>query len=429
MLKKFLKSWSHRKRLVMGVSNVMIAKILSSIFSVIIFVFLARIFSVESLGLFSFFTSIAVIVTVASNWGVNEYILREGAASPGKLKELVLHSVFIKGSLGLAFGLLTSGYFFFKETALFTVLIFWLILLFTLIDSQTITFIVAFRSQGNTRFEAWFFPSRNACRLITLLIISVWSIDIFEIVSGMVLVNLAGLLVARHSFKQFWGEPHRGKINLQSAYEIVKSATPFVLLAVIGMTYARADQIMLGIMKGSREVGIYALAWQAYETAAFLPTSIYVVLLPKLTKIFNEDAFRWAETGAKAFWLAFLLACVIGIVFSIALPHVIRFLFGSKYLSSEPLIRVLMVAYIFNFVWVALLISLLISGGNTRILNVIVISSLTLNIIANLYAIPRYGPLGAAYSTVLSEVFTFVAGTWWLLRKIAAMKLALAKTT
>jgi O-antigen/teichoic acid export membrane protein len=424
----WLFSLRQTKTLVISTSHVFSAKVLSSVFSILIFLFLARIFTVEELGVFSFFTSVAVMLTVASNWGVNEYILREGAAAPGRLGDLVRNSMFIKGSLGLAFGFLTFSYLLFKETALLNILIFLLILLFALVDSQTITFIAAFRSQGITRFEAWFFPGRNACRLLTIVLISFWSKGLLEIICGMVLVNLTGFLVANRSFKRFRQEGQRGKISLRRAFEVARSATPFVLLAVIGMAYARADQIMLGLMKDSREVGIYALAWQVYETATFLPISIGIVLLPKLTRIYHDDAYRWIESGAKALGYTLLLGSVIGVSLFIALPYVIRYLFSAKYLASEPVIRVLMVAYIFNFVWVSLFISMLISGGNFQTLNLIVISSLALNIGANLYAIPRYGPLGAAYAAILSEVFTFAAGTWWLLKKMSDMKLAPVKT-
>lgn len=426
-MQALLNIWSQTKELAASISDVLMAKVLSSIFSVLLFLFLVKIFSVEDLGTFSFFTSAAAIITVASNWGVNEYILREGAAAPGKLGQLVGNSMFLKGSLGLAFGFLIAVYFLFQKTAFLSLITFLLILFIALVDAQTITFVVAYRSQGNTRFETWFLTGRNACRLVTVVLISCWRGGLLEIICSMAVVNLAGLLVASRAFRRFREDRPSSGINLRSAFELARSATPFVLLTVIGTAYTRADQIMLGLLKDSYEVGVYAVARQVYETALFLPASIYVVLLPKLTRLYLDDPYCWLDRGPKALGWALLLGAVMGISLFIGLPHVIRFLFGTKYLASEPVIRVLMVAYIFDFVWVTLLISLLISSDHTRMLNLIVFSNLALNIMVNLYAIPRYGPLGAAYATVLSEFFTFSLGSCFLFKKISDMKLAAKK--
>jgi O-antigen/teichoic acid export membrane protein len=129
--------------------------------------------------------------------------------------------------------------------------------------------------------------------------------------------------------------------NLPRAQRLLKDSWPLILSSVAIMIYMRIDQVMIGEMVGNKEVGIYSVAVQLVEVWYFLPGIIISSVFPSIVeaKSMGEEIFY--ERLQKLYnFVAFLSYCIAVPVTFLA-GWVIKFLYGTSYGSSSPMLAVL----------------------------------------------------------------------------------------
>ncbi len=184
--------------------------------------------------------------------------------------------------------------------------------------------------------------------------------------------------------------------------ELQKSAIPFGLFLVVLNLYAYIDSVMLGVMKGDVETGIYGAAYKVYEGVGYLPGVIASVLTPRLSSLFVTDRVahrRLVLTGLGGSVGLALVVTVAGYVFA---EPAMRLLFGAGFVVSAQPFRILCFGLTFVFaIWT--LHAMAISANRERLLIRAALVGLVVNVLVNLYAIPSMGASGAALATVVGE--------------------------
>jgi len=130
--------------------------------------------------------------------------------------------------------------------------------------------------------------------------------------------------------------------------------------------------------------------------------------MPRLSQLYknNRDAFnKLFLKGLKYIILISVVVVLNGIVLS---DKIISICFGSEYQESILSLNVLLVGILFvysiNFLQTAL-----ISMNKQKIVLYLAVMGLILNIALNLYLIPKYSYIGAAFATIIVEFFIFVS--------------------
>jgi len=184
--------------------------------------------------------------------------------------------------------------------------------------------------------------------------------------------------------------------------ELHKSALPLGLFLVVLNLYSYIDSVMLGVMRGDAETGMYAAAYKTYEGFSYAPSIIAAVLTPRLSRLFLIDRpahRRLALIGVAASVALAAVAATPGFVFAAPL---LTLLFGPPFAPAAEPFRVLCVGLPFVFaVWI--LHATVISVDKGRLLVKAAITGLVVNVAINVWAIPRSGAVGAAIATVIGE--------------------------
>jgi len=198
--------------------------------------------------------------------------------------------------------------------------------------------------------------------------------------------------------------------------ELQRSAWPFGIFLVVLNLYAYVDSVMLGVMRGDVETGIYGAAYRVYEGVGYVPGVIASVLTPRLSSLYVVDRRAhvrlvfWGLLGSVA---VALLVTLVGFVFA---EPAMRLLFGDRFVASAQPLRVLCVGFVFVFaVWT--LHATAISANNSRLLIRAALVGLIVNVAVNVVTIPRLGATGAAAATVVGELVSLIVLAWGLLRR------------
>ena len=189
---------------------------------------------------------------------------------------------------------------------------------------------------------------------------------------------------------------------------------PMGLYLIIFTSYDRAvDALMINYFLGAREVAWYGLAYKIYanltQPAYFFVNSIFPLLSSKIEN--KKELFK------KSFWLlggGILL--IIPIIYLLT-PWIIRVLTGGGYEASVTVLRILLFALFFSYIGHLVGFTLISRKGQKDLLFLGVVV-LVVNILANLLVIPKFGIIGAAGVTGISEAVSCGLMLWRLKKSL-----------
>jgi O-antigen/teichoic acid export membrane protein len=188
------------------------------------------------------------------------------------------------------------------------------------------------------------------------------------------------------------------------ARKLLRDSWPLLFSCIVIIIYLRIDQVMLGEMAGSEEVGIYSVAVRLAEVWFFIPTAIYWSVLPSLVeaKAGHEDLLY--ERLQKYYNLMVLIAYVIAVPVTLLSKWLVPALFGAPYASAGVILAVLIWTNLFTYLEIARSAFFNVMNWN-RIYLVTLALGAILNVALNMVLIPRYGGLGAAIASCISYWF------------------------
>lgn len=202
------------------------------------------------------------------------------------------------------------------------------------------------------------------------------------------------------------------KIRFTLHPEWKRHFSPILQLFVMQLAqvvFSNADILMLGLIHGDYEVGVYTVAIRIYTILTQLLTSVFLVVLPRLSSYYGERDYEKINP---------LLRKVLGLLVSFGFPclvgtvclsrEIVMIIGGEAYLGAVPVLQLLMIALFFsllggNFIGNVILIP---SRREKPFLIVCCIAAV-LNVIMNGILIPLLGIIGAAIATTSSSFAIF----------------------
>ena len=227
-------------------------------------------------------------------------------------------------------------------------------------------------------------------------------------VFGSVLDLVYALIVCRTKF-------HWPKLQFDWAFwkKSLKEAWPLGTTSVFFIIYFRIDIVMLSLIKGDLDVGIYGAAYRISEILILFPMIFISAVFPVLSSYFKNSKSSFQKAYEKSTKFLFYLALLLALITMVMARKIIFLMYGEGYEASVAPLQIL--------VWgTALLFVTTIQGttfvaANRQILSMkILMMAVVLNISLNLLAIPKYGYIGASITTGITEIFILIKGLMFL---------------
>ncbi len=180
------------------------------------------------------------------------------------------------------------------------------------------------------------------------------------------------------------------------------TALPLGFFLVVLNLYSYVDGVMLGVMRGNVETGLYAAAYRTYEGMSYLPSIIASVLTPRLSELFVTNRREHRGVALRGLAGSAGLALLVGGAAYVLATPLLTWLFSDQFAPAASPFRILCLGLPLVFaIWV--LHAITISVNRERLLVKTAIVGLAVNVSLNLYVIPRMGADGAALATVVGE--------------------------
>lgn len=195
---------------------------------------------------------------------------------------------------------------------------------------------------------------------------------------------------------------------------------PIALSILFNLVYLKGDVLILSLIRSQEEVGFYGVAYRFLDVFTAVPTMFMGLLLPSLVTDWTagrrEEFGRHVNRTFDLFALAIAPMAAGGIAIA---PSLIALVAGSGFDAAAPALAVLMLATPGIFLG-ALYGHAVVGIGKQRAMVWGYAATAALTTIAYLYLIPRWGILGAAWATVVSETFMLALTFWMVMRTSGA---------
>jgi O-antigen/teichoic acid export membrane protein len=219
----------------------------------------------------------------------------------------------------------------------------------------------------------------------------------------------AATKITGFSFSFTWGE----------VKHVARGTLPFAVTGIASLVYFRADTIILGIVRGDLDVGIYGAAYSFFSFFMWLPIVINRTLLPRLISRYRNDPkegeiaslYWYREMGVAGVAIAFTMTVLARPIIGTLMPDT----FSDSIIVLQILMwsipPLMMVSTGFNSLTVCDREK---TGANTSVIYAALIVALDFALI------PHFGPRGAAVAMVVTTLLWEFTIHWLLTKHVLA---------
>lgn len=192
------------------------------------------------------------------------------------------------------------------------------------------------------------------------------------------------------------------RFAFQEAKPLLRRSWPLVANVLLGLTIYNSDLIFLRYFQGRETVGLYSAAYQLISFLINMAAAYSLSLLPALARASTQATER-DRLYRSAFGQTFAVALPIAVGGCLIAGQILGTVFGAQYERSVPALAVLVCALPFTMSKEVDLIALVVAGRETTVMRMTA-AAVGVNLALNLWLIPRYGMMGAAWSTLITEI-------------------------
>lgn len=192
------------------------------------------------------------------------------------------------------------------------------------------------------------------------------------------------------------------KWDLKKIPSMLRQSYIFSMSAVFFTMYFQVDQVLLSILKNSREVGLYAASAKFIVFLVFIPQMTYEAVLPVLYKFDHEKSEKLNRAYAVMTRYLSAIGFPAAVIMFLLSKELILFLFGKAFLPASQTLQIFSWFVVMRFLSTASA-NILTALDKQKQRVKIEIFVLALNVIGDLILIPHFGFVGPAIATITCE--------------------------
>lgn len=189
------------------------------------------------------------------------------------------------------------------------------------------------------------------------------------------------------------------KYDGKMAGYLLKHSWPLAFSAVLVSIYMKIDQAMIASYLDSKQLGVYSTVASLSESWYFIPIAIVTSVFPAIMHAKKTDSVRYQLRLQNMYDLMVVISLSIAIVMSFGSSIIYHWFYKPSFWSGAPVLAVHVWAGIFVFLGSASS-QYIIAEGYTKLSMLRTGVGAIVNIVLNIYLLPVYGILGAAYATL-----------------------------
>lgn len=392
------------------------ARFLATAFGLVFNIIVARFYGAEVVGIVAVVNSFLLLATIFTVFGTDISILRLIPEHLAKYSPASAFKIYRKTKfLVIVFSLATGTMLFFASDMIADKLFskphlsFYFALASGFIVFQSIMRLntQAVRGLRLSRVFALMLVLPQSFNLFFLIAVGLFCpamhVPVYAVLFGFAMTSITGWFIMEYNFKRLM-KPN-DYVHSMPSQAILSISLPMLMTTSINFLIAQTGVIMLGMFRTEAEVGYYVIAVKLAMLSSFVIQAVNSMAGPKFSELFHTDKidelFHVAIKSTKLIFLTTIPILLGLIVFG---RPILSHVFGSNFVVVYPAMTILVFGEFINTI-TGLSGMFLNMTGKQNVLKNIMFSAAVLNILINLWLIPKLGFNGAAIVTAASLCF------------------------
>ena len=401
-MRNFLTSKEFRKYFA-NTSWLLGERVLRMVISLFVGIYVVRYLGPERFGLLSYSVSFVWLFSSLASFGLNNILVRELVQSPEQRNNLLGTVFWLKvfGTFVMATAIALALQFFEDEQQTY-----WMIIIIALgyLFQTTNVIELYFQAQVQSKFIV-------RAQVAQMLITSLFKIYLIYIQAELIWFAFA-LMLDQAVAAALFLIVYCWEINFfpfftfhwKRAKKLMDGALPLIFSGMMVLLYMKIDQVMLKEMLNAKAVGVYAAAVKLCEAWYFIPSAIMASLFPAIIESRKESEEYYENRVQKLYEMMVWGSLLVAIPTSFLADWFIQVLYGAIFQEAAIVLKI----YIWTFVFVSLGVASshwLVAENLEKYALLRSLLGAIINITLNWYMIPIYGITGAAYATLITQLF------------------------
>lgn len=404
MISRIFKKLSNRKNLKKIFYNfnwLTVEKAIKILLGITIGAWVARYLGPEDYGNLNYARSFVSLFAFLSTVGLNQIVVREVVKSEGDKNEILGTTFLLKIIGSVVLNITAVGLIFFLNPGDATIQLFVFIVAFGYLFKPFDSIAYWFRSQVKSKYAV--IPRTISYLLVNglkaaLILLNAPLVAFVSVVA--INFGLNGLLLLV-SYQYITKDTiFNWKPRLTRAKSLLRDSWPLILSGAAVAIHMKVDQVMIGNMINSTQLGIYAAAARLKKWS-FIAVAISNSTFPALLKAREKSKDLYHGRLQRLLSILTWMAIILTVVIIFLSPFIIKILYGSQYAQSSLILAILSGVILFNFSGIVSS-KYLIAENHTKINFYRTLLGVSTNLLLNFILIPLMGIVGSAISTLLS---------------------------
>lgn len=374
-----------------------IAKFITFPLSILIYSIVVKNFSVKEFAEYNLLLATAIYLLGFMDFGVGNYFYREALNNQKKYYfNILINYKFVFNIFVL------SIYFLFFNQFDWKLSFFLVVYIFATLLKDVLDKIL----KSDSRFDSIAYLG------VFSVVLQFIGIVLLNFIAALNIYTVLALLIINFIVYDYLAARKKGKIalkikekyffhSLRFIRKKILTLLPWILIFSANLIYSRLDIFMLDFFKMPYGVAEYSSSYMLYERLEFLLLAVSMVFYNHFAKNKSLELFSKVLdiiSFVGLFFVALLLSWG---------DFIVDLIIGSKYIHATELFSIMVVGTYFKF-HSTFFINWLFLHKKERSAAIGIVLMLFSNFILNLFVIPMYGTIGAAYTTLLSDFLNFV---------------------
>lgn len=372
----------------------------TKLISLMTVIYIARYLGDAGYGKYTFAFTFVSLFTLISEMGIHHILVREISRSKEIAKRLLGNAILISiilSVIALILALFTIRIMEYPVETEKLVFIASIGLLFGSLSNYGIMYEVNL----NMKYPVFFGLLSRVFLLISVMLVVIYDLGITWIVICTVvsdaLPNILMMVFSRNTILPEF------KYDINLCKFILKESLPLAMATFFIAIYYRIDVVMLSLLKGDADVGIYSAAYRLTEAFTFIPATFMVSIFPLMSRYHEESKDKLIFSYMKSFKFLFIIALPLAIGITLISDKIVLLIYKGQFENSVQLLQILIWSTAIVFINYPLT-QLLISTNKQKIFATSTAICAILNVALNLVLIPAYSYTGASAATVITQL-------------------------
>ncbi|MCB4755513.1 MAG: flippase [Elusimicrobia bacterium] len=246
--------------------------------------------------------------------------------------------------------------------------------------------------------------------------------NLYGTLIGLAIGSVTGALLSNIYFQRATQSPYTFSRNLNQWKKILAASVPMAIGGALGAWWLRIGPLFLAWIRDSEAVGNYSAAFRVFEITYIIPASVMALSVPYLSESLKKGLPEFRQGLFKILSGMFFIGLLWGSFLYLFSPFIVLSLFGQKYASAIPVLKILGIngGLVFvNYVLTHLMVVL----NRQKTLAIMVAAIFMVSTVCHIVGINLRGPVGAASALLATEILLFIFTASFLLRKFNILTL------